>query len=323
LIILNYSPLLKKRAFPNFIFTFNLLLLSDYIYIFAHYFFEMQIFEHIPPIIREIKKLKQNGKTIGFVPTMGAFHQGHMSLIYSSKKENDITVISIFVNPTQFNNKNDLVNYPRTLDDDSVKLKSCLSHKDIVFIPSEKEMYHKKDKKVFYFGNLDKVMEGKYRKGYFNGVALIVSKLFKIITPDKVYFGEKDFQQLVIIKRLIKNLQLPVQIIPRPIVREKDGLAMSSRNVLLSEEQRKNATVIFRTLTEAKKLSHNLSVEETKQWVINKINSTPLLQVQYFEIVDSIELQPINNWKEDKEKIGCVAVKAGKYRLIDNIRFDI
>ena len=286
----------------------------------------MKIFKHINRIIEEIKELKQQKKTIGFVPTMGALHKGHFSLIDYSKKENDITVISIFLNPAQFNNKNDLKNYPRTLNADIKNLRLRLCPDDILFSPSEKEMFISQgepDNRVSDLGHLDKIMEGKFRNGHFQGVAMILNKLFKIITPDKAYFGQKDYQQLVIVKHLINKLNIPVQIVACPIIRERDGLAMSSRNTLLSKDDRLNAASIFQTLSNARCRAKNLSVEETKQWVIRQINSNPMLRVEYFEIVDNKELKTIKSWSEDKIKVGCIAVKVGNIRLIDNIIFNL
>lgn len=283
----------------------------------------MKILKHINRIIEEIKELKQQRKTIGFVPTMGALHKGHFSLIDYSKKENDITVISIFLNPAQFNNKNDLKKYPRTLNTDIKKLRLRLCPDDILFSPSEKEMFNLSDNRVFDLGHLDKIMEGKFRKGHFQGVAMILYKLFKIITPDKAYFGEKDYQQLVIVKHLFNKLNIPVQIVACPIIREEDGLAMSTRNTLLSKDDRLNAASIFQTLSKSQSIAKKLSVEETKQWVIHQINSNTMLKVEYFEIVDNKELKAIKSWSESKIKVGCIAVKVGNIRLIDNIIFNL
>jgi pantoate--beta-alanine ligase len=281
----------------------------------------MFVFDRIKPLIEKIEFYKTVGKKLGLIPTMGALHEGHLSLIKQSLRENEITAISIFVNPTQFNNIEDLKNYPRVLNKDLENLREILRKEDIIFTPDENEMYPEPDTRIFDFGNLDKVMEGKYRKGHFNGVAIIVSKLFNIFRPDTAYFGQKDFQQLVIIKSLVEQLNLSVEIVTCPIVREKDGLAMSSRNLLLSEKQRKQAALIPETLFTAAKKSKKTNVKELQEWVIKRINKNPELRVEYFEIVDNIELMPIKSWEEEKEKYGCIAVYVGKVRLIDNIKF--
>ncbi len=252
---------------------------------------------------------------------MGALHNGHISLVSFSNRENDITVVSIFVNPTQFNDKNDLINYPRTLEADLVKLDQ--NEVDIVFTPSVNEMYPEPDNRVFDFGKLDKVMEGARRPGHFNGVAQIVSKFLSVVEPNRAYFGEKDFQQVTIIRQMVRNLNLSVQIISCPIVREPDGLAMSSRNMLLSPVQRKNAVLISQTLFESQKLVDKMEVEKLKSWVIDTINKNSELQVEYFEIVDDMDLMSVHSWDEPKSKVGCIAVKVGNIRLIDNVRFNL
>ena len=280
----------------------------------------MKIVSNRSDLIQELNLLRQLGKTIGFVPTMGALHEGHLSLMRYSNDQNDITVVSIFVNPTQFNDKKDYQRYPRILDEDIKKLESVSC--DFLFTPSEHEMYPVKDTREFDFGNLDKVMEGKFRPGHFQGVALIVSKLFEIVNPDFAYFGEKDFQQVATIKHITKKLDFPVEIISCPILRETDGLAMSSRNMLLSIEERKHVPLIFKTLQEAQQKAKNLSVDETKNWVVCTINNDSFLKVEYFEIVDETNLQPINKWEQKTGKVGCIAVHVGNIRLIDNIRFN-
>lgn len=279
----------------------------------------MHIFNTNKELNTYIANLKQTGKTIGFVPTMGALHEGHLSLIRQSKQNTDITVSSIFVNPTQFNNKNDLDKYPRTLERDIDMLKS--EHCDIVFIPTEDEIYPTKDTRVFDLGNLDKVMEGRFRPGHFNGVAQVVSRLFDIVQPDKAFFGEKDFQQVAVIRRLVKMLNYNIEIIGAPIMREPDGLAMSSRNMRLNDIQRKNVSLISNTLFKAVDLSKTSTVQETKDFVIRTINENEFLDVEYFEIVDSLSLEPINSWNESTTKVGCIAVHVGEVRLIDNITF--
>ncbi|MCX7986100.1 MAG: pantoate--beta-alanine ligase [Bacteroidales bacterium] len=263
--------------------------------------------------------LDQVDKKVGFVPTMGALHEGHLSLVRYCKANNDVTVVSIFVNPTQFNDKEDLANYPRTLEKDLQMLQK--EGVDVVFCPSVDEMYPEPDTRTFDLGGLDKMMEGAFRPGHFNGVVQIVTKLFEVVRPQTAYFGEKDFQQLTIIRYVVNQLQIPVQIVSCPIVREPDGLAMSSRNLLLGENERKAAPLISQVLFKAKNLKGNYSVEELKNWVINQINSNPYLKVEYFEIVDDVSLRPVSRWDEPVAKVGCIAVRAGKIRLIDNVRF--
>lgn len=277
----------------------------------------MEIYHHRREIHQRIASLKKAGKSIGFVPTMGALHAGHISLVRQARQQNEFTVVSIFVNPTQFNNKEDLVLYPRTLDTDLPLLEKegC----DCVFIPDEKEMYPEPDLRVFSFGNLDKVMEGKFRPGHFNGVAQIVTKLFDIVNPDRAYFGQKDFQQLAIIRKLASDCRYPVEIVACPIVREADGLAMSSRNTRLSPVERQHAPLIFKTMLQAKETGTSVSPESLKKSVIDAINKDPFLQVEYFEIVDGKTLQPVKSWDKPGTKIGCIAVHAGKIRLLDNI----
>ncbi|WP_321368820.1 pantoate--beta-alanine ligase [uncultured Draconibacterium sp.] len=266
----------------------------------------------------EIQHLAQ-GNTVGFVPTMGALHQGHISLVKQAVSENLVVVVSIFVNPTQFNDPADLERYPRTLENDMKLLEptGC----SIVFAPNAKEVYPEPDKRKFNFGKLEEVMEGKHRPGHFNGVAQVVSRLFDMVKPTKSYFGLKDFQQLAIVKNMVKQLQLPVEIVPCAIIREESGLAMSSRNELLTEEQRENAAVISETLFKAKELKAQKSVQEITDWVTETINKNPFLDVEYFEIVDDEQLQPVKNWDEESTKVGCVAVFCEKIRLIDNIVF--
>jgi len=279
----------------------------------------MKIFNKRAELIAELSLLKQQGKSIGFVPTMGALHQGHLSLIGCSNKKDDITVVSIFVNPTQFNNKNDFEKYPRILNDDLERLKKVKC--DLLFVPSNEEIYPEEDKREFDFGHLDKVMEGAHRPGHFRGVGLVVSKLFEIINPDRAYFGKKDFQQIAIIKQLTKSLNFSIEIVSCPIVREKNGLAMSSRNIRLTDLQRKNVPLIAKTLSKAREKAKSLSVKETQEWVINTINNNPYLDVEYFEIVDENTLLPIENWQQPRNKRGCIAVNVGDIRLIDNIGF--
>jgi len=276
----------------------------------------MQVFKTQTALNKALERYRAVKITVGFVPTMGSLHLGHISLVEKSRKENGVTVVSIFVNPTQFNDKKDLANYPRTLDDDLYKLSSVGC--DYVFAPSEKEMYPEEDTRMFDFEMLDKVMEGAYRPGHFNGVAQIVSKLFEAFSPDKAYFGEKDFQQLAIIKRMTEMMNYPVQIIECPTVREADGLAMSSRNVRLTQKQRQNVSIIARTLFAIKENRDKMPLHELKKWAIQQIDETPDFQTEYFDIVDRITLQSAAQYQPNKLQ-ACTAVRVGKVRLIDNI----
>ncbi len=278
----------------------------------------MKIIEKINYLQFIVKKFKKKNKIISFIPTMGSLHEGHLSLIKEAKKgKNTIIIVSIFVNPTQFNNLKDLEKYPRNLKKDIFLLKNILCENDIIFTPSEEEMYPTIDNRNFYFGDLENVMEGKHRKGHFNGVAKIVSKLFDFVKPDKAFFGKKDFQQIAIIENLVKNYNYKVEIIPCETVREKNGLAMSSRNILLSNEERKNANNIYKILKESRE--KNISISDLKHWVKNKINENSHFILEYFEIRDDIFLKDVNSWKDDCKKIGFIAVKIGNVRLIDNI----
>ena len=274
--------------------------------------------------VNELKSYIKNSclTPVAFVPTMGALHEGHISLVEQAVNESALTVVSIFVNPTQFNDKNDLKNYPRTLDKDLDMLGKILSKHDIVFTPSVEEMYPEEDTRVFKFGNLDNVMEALHRPGHFNGVAQIVSRLFEIVEPDIAIFGLKDFQQLAVIKELVKQTNDKVQIIGSPIIREKDGLAMSSRNMLLEPEIRKNASVIYKTIAAAALMLKNKEIDETALFVKNEIEKFKNFEIIYFEIVDDEQLVPIKSKREineNKKYFGCIAVKAGNIRLIDNI----
>lgn len=279
----------------------------------------MKKYSQITALQDALSIFRQQGKTIGFVPTMGALHSGHTSLVQLSKKACDITVASIFVNPTQFNEKDDFMRYPRTLDKDIAMLQKAGC--DIVFTPSEQEMYPEKDTRVFSFGALDKVMEGAFRPGHFNGVAQIVSRLFECVQPDKAFFGQKDFQQVAIIKSMVRQLQLKVEIVAAPIIREPDGLAMSSRNMLLSEAQRQSAVGISRALLSAQKnAALRIPITTLKEETIRSIETDPALKVEYFEVVDADSLQAVHAWEDSKAIVGCVAVRVGKIRLIDNIQ---
>lgn len=279
----------------------------------------MELIFTVAEFKKAIEIQKFQGKKIGFVPTMGALHKGHLSLVQKAGEETNFVVVSIFVNPNQFNNKEDLARYPRNLEADREVLKPTPCN--LIFAPSVSEVYPEEDKRVFDFGNLGNVMEGLHRTGHFNGVAQVVSRLFDMVQPHRAYFGMKDFQQLAIINNMVEQLKLPVKIIPCPIVREPDGLAMSSRNVLLSSEQRSNAALISKTLFEAVRRAEKFSVNEVKQWVVDTINQNPYLRTEYFDIVDDQQLESVESWNEPCNKIGCIAVHCGKVRLIDNITF--
>ena len=279
----------------------------------------MEIIHTVYHLEALLRQLRGEGKTIGFVPTMGALHAGHLRLVKLCASENDVCVVSIFVNPTQFNNKEDLQRYPRNLEEDSQLLTQVDA--DVLFAPSVEEIYPEPDSRLFDFGLLDKVMEGRYRPGHFNGVAQVVSKLFAFTKPDRAYFGEKDFQQLAIIQAMVKQLRLPVQIVPVPIVRESDGLAMSSRNQLLTEQQRIEAANIYRVLNESRALVETTTPDKLTDWVIDRVNEVSELQVEYFEIVDGESLQLVSSWEHADSVVGCIAVFCGAVRLIDNIRY--
>jgi len=278
----------------------------------------MEIISTIKLLRTFIVKSKTAGHSIGFVPTMGALHEGHLELMRRAKRENDMLVVSIFVNPIQFNNKEDLKKYPRTMEQDSFMLESVGC--DLLFAPDVAEMYPEPIPDQYNFGLLAEVMEGASRPGHFNGVAIVVRKLLEIVQPDKAYFGEKDFQQLAIIQQLVKMIALPVEIISCPIVREKDGLAMSSRNRRLTETERFVAPVIFRTLERAVKLNTVLSPEELKNWITYKFKSQPKFKIDYVEIADSTHLQPVKHWNDVNGVHVFVAVFLGNVRLIDNMR---
>jgi pantoate--beta-alanine ligase len=272
----------------------------------------------ISEMVKAVQKEHKSGHTIGFVPTMGALHEGHLSLIVESRKVNDITVCSIFVNPVQFNNKQDLKKYPRNLKEDLSLLQSAGC--DYVFIPEDKEIYPEGISGLdINFGSLDKVLEGKFRPGHFKGVAIIVKKLFEIIAPDHAYFGKKDYQQLLVIRHLVYILKLPVQIHACPTFREPDGLAMSSRNFRLTIGEREMASLIYQTLCKVKEKAGHIPVKALRQWAIKKINSNPAFNVEYFEIVDKKDLHILESWKEKRNALACTAVFLGDVRLIDNM----
>lgn len=259
------------------------------------------------------------GEQIGFVPTMGALHAGHLSLVERARKECGVVVVSIFVNPTQFNDKGDLAAYPRTLPAD-LELLSPIGP-DYVFAPSVEEVYPTPDTREFDFGMVDKVMEGASRPGHFNGVGQVVSKLFDFVEPHKAYFGEKDFQQIAVIKELVRQMGSPVEIVECPIVRDADGLALSSRNTLLDEAHRAAAPHIYATLRKAvERKAEFATPAEMVAWVEEEINKNPLLKCIYFEVVDALSMQSVAEWINDCNTQGCIAVQCGSVRLIDNIK---
>lgn len=279
----------------------------------------MKIVNSIQELKRYLAEERQHNRQIGFVPTMGALHNGHLSLVRRCVEENDVCVASIFVNPTQFNDKNDLATYPRTLEKDSALLEQAGC--DYVFAPTETEMYPEPDTRTFDFGTVSAVMEGARRPGHFNGVAQIVSKLFYAVEPDNAYFGEKDFQQIAVIRAMVKQLNIPVKINACPILREDDGLALSSRNVRLTPEQRQKAPLIACTLKESTNFAAEKSVQEVVDYVVNTINSDPVMQVEYYEIVNGNTMESIQNWSDADYAVGCITVYCGEVRLIDNVRY--
>ena len=279
----------------------------------------MKIVHTIKDLQVELTALRAQGKTVGLVPTMGALHAGHASLVKRSVSENGVTVVSVFVNPTQFNDKNDLEKYPRTLDADCRLLEECGA--DFAFAPSVSEMYPEPDTRQFSYAPLDTVMEGAFRPGHFNGVCQIVSKLFNAVQPDCAYFGEKDFQQLAIIREMVRQLKYNLEIVGCSIVREEDGLALSSRNKRLSAEERENALNISRTLFKSRNFAAAHTVSETQKMVEDAIEAAPGLRMEYFEIVDGNTLQKISNWEDTSYAVGCITVFCGEVRLIDNIKY--
>ncbi|MBN2682394.1 MAG: pantoate--beta-alanine ligase [Bacteroidales bacterium] len=279
----------------------------------------MKIYNKIKDLQQDLQQPILQKKKIGFVPTMGALHSGHISLVEKSKSENDFTVVSIFVNPIQFNNPEDLEKYPRNPEKDFEMLKNA--GVDFVFYPEVAEMYPEEVNEKYNFGNLETVMEGAFRPGHFNGVAVVVRKLFDIVKPSNAYFGEKDFQQLAIIKKMVHDYSIPVQIVPCSIVREPNGLAMSSRNARLSIEERNSAKEIFRILKESKAKINILSLREIEKWATEQVNKIPFLETEYFQIVDSQNLQQVDSPDSSQSLTACIAVYAGKIRLIDNLKF--
>lgn len=273
--------------------------------------------------ISELKSLisgyKQENKTVGLVPTMGALHAGHKSLVDRARKENDIVVVSVFVNPTQFNNKQDLATYPRTEERDCALLEAAGC--DVVFMPAVEEVYPEPDNRQFDLGAVAEVMEGAHRPGHFNGVAQIVSKLFGFVEPDRAYFGEKDFQQIAVIRKMVQLEGFKLQIVACPIKREDDGLALSSRNVRLTAEQRQLTPNIYRVLKESCNFAKSHTVAETEKFVVDSLNALPQMEVEYYSIVDALTMQPVSDWADADSITGCITVYCGEVRLIDNIAY--
>ena len=267
--------------------------------------------------LREALRAVRNGK-VGFVPTMGALHEGHISLVERARKECDTVVVSVFVNPTQFNDKTDLKNYPRTPEADAAMLEAA--GVDYVLFPTVEEIYPEPDTRVFEFGLVDKVMEGATRPGHFNGVAQVVSRLFAIVEPDKAYFGEKDFQQIAVIRAMVAQLGLKVEIVDCPIIRDTDGLARSSRNTLLDKAHRAAAPHIYEVRSAAASKTGEMTPDELSTWVVEQVNAEPLLETIYFQAVDALTMQQVHSWDESPRIQGCIAVQAGAIRLIDNIK---
>ncbi len=279
----------------------------------------MKVIKSISQLRECLAEQRAAGRSIGFVPTMGALHEGHASLVRRSVEENDVTVVSIFLNPTQFNDPKDLERYPRTLDADCRLLEECKA--DIAFAPTVKEIYPEPDTRQFSYPPTDSVMEGAMRPGHFNGVCQIVSKLFMYVEPDRAYFGEKDYQQIAVIRRMVSDLGFKLEIVPCPVVRQEDGLALSSRNTLLSAEERKTAAYIYRIMKESRTLG--LTVQQTHDFVVNGINAIDGLEVQYFSIVDGDSLADVSSRDDAPSIVGCITVFCGTkpIRLIDHIRY--
>jgi len=279
----------------------------------------MNIYKTAEELRSFVTEERKQGHRIAFVPTMGALHEGHLSLVRRALKENDCCIVSVFVNPTQFNNPRDLETYPRTLDADSRLLASIGT--TALFAPEVETIYPEPDTRVFHVGAVAEVMEGKYRPGHFNGVMQVVSRLFDLVQPDCAYFGEKDFQQIAVLRAMAREIKSPVEIIACPIIREEDGLARSSRNTLLSEEGRAQAPNIYRILSESRTWSKELSPKAVIERATQLLDAIPTLRVEYFEIVDADTLQPITRWEDSPKPHGCITVYCGEVRLIDNIAY--
>ena len=276
----------------------------------------MKVVNTVAELNAALAPLKREG--VGFVPTMGALHAGHRSLVERARRENETVVVSVFVNPTQFNDKNDLKNYPRTPEADCAILEAAGA--DIVFMPTVEDIYPEPDTRQFDFGLVDKVMEGATRPGHFNGVAQVVSRLFALVNPARAYFGEKDFQQITVIKAMVEQLAIDIEIVECAIVRGEDGLALSSRNELLTPEHRAAAPHIYATISQCASKMETMNPEELTNWVVSTIDSNPLLKTIYFEAVDARTMQRVEKWSDSERIQGCCAVQAGDIRLIDNIR---
>jgi len=281
----------------------------------------MKVFHKIVDLQNELFDVRKQGKKIGLVPTMGALHEGHASLVRRSVSENGVTVVSVFVNPTQFNDQNDLKNYPRDLDADCRLLEECRA--DYVFAPEVEEMYPVPDTRSFEYPPVSTVMEGAHRPGHFNGVCQVVSRLFYIVRPDRAYFGEKDWQQIAVVKAMVRHLQLGVEIVECPIVRDADGLARSSRNTLLAPDERAIAPFIYKALRESVDYAKTHTLQDTHDYVVNQINDVDGLRVEYFAIVDGNTLQDVAEWEDSPYVVGCITVYCGRtpIRLIDHIKY--
>ena len=281
----------------------------------------MKLIKKIVELENTLFEARKSGKSIGLVPTMGALHEGHASLVKKCSDENDITVVSVFLNPTQFNDPKDLERYPRNLDADCALCEA--NGATIVFAPSVEEVYPTPDTRQFDFPPVTTVMEGAKRPGHFNGVCQVVSRLFYITKPDKAYFGEKDWQQIAVVKRLVKYMGANIEIVECPIIREEDGLAKSSRNTLLAPDERAIAPAIYKALVESTEYAKSHSLSETHDKVLADINTTKGLEVEYFSIVDGNTLQDVASWDDSKYIVGCITVYCGKtpIRLIDHIKY--
>ena len=279
----------------------------------------MRSISSVEQLTQAVGGARAGGRTVGLVPTMGALHEGHKSLVDRARRECDVVVVSVFLNPTQFNNADDLRTYPRTAEADAAMLEAC--DVDIAFMPTVDDIYPEPDTRVFHLGPVAEVMEGAMRPGHFNGVCQIVSKLFAMVEPDRAYFGEKDYQQIAVIRAMVKQLGFNLEIVPCPCVREADGLAKSSRNVRLTPVVRKVAPAIYRTLKESLRVAEGHSLEQTHDWVVATLNAYPEMEVEYFSICDGITLQPLDSWDQSDNIVGCITVYCGDVREIDNIRY--
>jgi len=282
----------------------------------------MEIIRSVSGLKDAVARFKAEGRSVGLVPTMGALHAGHISLVDRARRENGAVVVSVFVNPTQFNNATDLATYPRTEEADCAKLREA--EVDIAFIPTVEEMYPQEDTRVFDLGEVAAVMEGPMRPGHFNGVAQVVSKLFSFVSPDRAYFGEKDFQQIAVIRRMVELEKFPIEIVACPICREADGLALSSRNVRLTPENRSIAPAIYRILKKSVEWARDHSLDDTRRLVVDELNAYPSMEVEYYEIVDPLTMQPLEEWStpHNGQAVGCITCYCGDVRLIDNIKYE-